>query len=86
MNAASLNVAELYIAAFQELARTNNTLILPANANDITAMVSQAMATYQTLAKNNTNSMEPAPGKENTAVNSDNLSEYYSDDEDRPRN
>ncbi len=47
MNAASLNVAELYVAAFQQLARTNNTLILPANCNDVTSMVSQAMATYQ---------------------------------------
>ena len=43
MNAASLNIAELYVNAFQQLAKTNNTLILPANASDVTSMVGQAM-------------------------------------------
>lgn len=40
-NAASLAVAEKYVSAFQELARTNNTLILPANTGDVTSMVAQ---------------------------------------------
>ncbi len=40
-NAASLAVAEKYVSAFQELARTNNTLILPANTGDVSSMVAQ---------------------------------------------
>lgn len=42
-NAASLAVAEKYVSAFQELARTNNTLILPANTGDVTSMVAQVV-------------------------------------------
>lgn len=38
-NAASLLVAEKYVKAFGNLAQTNNTIILPANANDISGKV-----------------------------------------------
>nr|ACO12267.1 Stomatin-like protein 2 [Lepeophtheirus salmonis] len=48
-NAASLAVAEKYVVAFSELAKTNNTLILPANTGDVTHMVTQAMAIYKNL-------------------------------------
>jgi len=34
LSAANLKVAELYVAAFKELAKTNNTLIIPSNLND----------------------------------------------------
>lgn len=40
-NAASLAVAEKYVTAFGELAKTNNTLMLPANTGDVSAMVAQ---------------------------------------------
>jgi len=50
-NAASLAVAEKYVSAFQELARTNNTLILPSNTGDVSAMVAQAMGIYNQLSK-----------------------------------
>jgi hypothetical protein len=40
-NAAALAVAEKYVTAFQSLARTNNTLILPANTGDVSSMVAQ---------------------------------------------
>jgi regulator of protease activity HflC (stomatin/prohibitin superfamily) len=50
-NAASLAVAEKYVSAFQELARTNNTLILPANTGDVSSMVAQAMSIYGQLSK-----------------------------------
>lgn len=50
-NAASFSVAEQYIEAFHSLARTNNTLILPSNAGDISSAVAQAMSVYQTLCK-----------------------------------
>jgi len=83
MNAASLNVAELYVAAFQQLARTNNTLILPANCNDVTSMVSQAMATYQTLAKTQ-GGLQPTVETAESKSNEDPVAEYFSDEDDRP--
>jgi regulator of protease activity HflC (stomatin/prohibitin superfamily) len=43
MSAANLKVAELYINAFQELARTNNTLIIPSNLSDMAGLVASAM-------------------------------------------
>eukprot|EP00096_Caligus_rogercresseyi_P009583 TRINITY_DN3278_c0_g1_i4.p1 TRINITY_DN3278_c0_g1~~TRINITY_DN3278_c0_g1_i4.p1 ORF type:complete len:352 (-),score=79.70 TRINITY_DN3278_c0_g1_i4:95-1150(-) len=48
-NAASLAVAEKYVSAFGELAKTNNTLILPSNTGDVTHMVAQAMTIYKNL-------------------------------------
>jgi regulator of protease activity HflC (stomatin/prohibitin superfamily) len=47
--AASLLVAEDYIKAFGNLAKTGNTLILSSNASDVSSIVSQAMATYNTI-------------------------------------
>ena len=40
-NAAALAVAEKYVGAFGQLAKTNNTLILPANTGDVSSMVAQ---------------------------------------------
>lgn len=95
-------MAELYVAAFQQLAKTNNTMILPANPNDVTQMVcysvdaiyvgmswynvfyltffqvAQAMAVYKTLAGTNA---DVKPG----IVPEDEMAEYYSDDDDRPK-
>ena len=51
MDAASLRVAEQYIQEFGRLAKANNTLIIPANANDLSGMVSTAMATLDTVKK-----------------------------------
>merc|ERR1719308_513523 len=47
--AASLAVAENYVTAFGELAKASNTLLLPANAGDVTGMVTQAMSIYKKL-------------------------------------
>ncbi|CAD7012136.1 stomatin-like protein 2, mitochondrial [Ceratitis capitata] len=52
-NAASLTLAEQYIDAFRNLAKTNNTLILPSNPGDVTALVTQALSVYQTVANAN---------------------------------
>lgn len=41
--------------AFNKLARTNNTLILPANVGDISSLVGQAMSIYTTISKQNNN-------------------------------
>lgn len=51
--AASLSVAEQYIGAFGNLAKTSNTVILPANAGDVSSMVAQAMAVYGSISKPN---------------------------------
>lgn len=40
-NAAALTVAEKYIGAFDNLARTNNTLIIPKNVGDVSSFVGQ---------------------------------------------
>ncbi|XP_077287149.1 stomatin like 2 [Arctopsyche grandis] len=48
-DAASFSVAEQYVQAFNKLARTNNTLILPSNVGDISNLVGQAMTIYSTI-------------------------------------
>ena len=40
-NAAALTVAEQYVQAFGNLAKTSNTVILPANTGDAASMVAQ---------------------------------------------
>ena len=42
--AVQLRVAEQYIAKFGELAKTNNTLILPASVSDVASMIAVAMS------------------------------------------
>jgi len=42
--AVQLRVAEQYIEAFSNLAKTNNTMILPQNAADVASMITTAMA------------------------------------------
>jgi regulator of protease activity HflC (stomatin/prohibitin superfamily) len=43
MEAANLKVAQQYVDAFANLAKTSNTLILPANAGDVAGVVATAM-------------------------------------------
>ena len=43
LQAANLKVAQLYIEAFGNLAKTGNTLIIPSNLADVASMVSSAM-------------------------------------------
>ena len=43
MDAANLKVAEIYVSAFSNLAKTNNTLIVPSNVSDVASMVTSAM-------------------------------------------
>lgn len=45
--AANLEVAKQYIAAFGNLAKENNTMIVPSNLSDMSSMVASAMATFQ---------------------------------------
>ena len=43
LQAANLKVAELYIGAFGNLAKTNNTMIVPTNLSDVASVVASAM-------------------------------------------
>lgn len=52
LNAANLKVAELYIQAFGNLAKTNNTMIVPGNVADVATLMSTAMTVL--------NGMKPA--------------------------
>ncbi len=44
LDAVNLKVAERYVEAFEELAKTNNTLIVPANMGDLAGMITSAMS------------------------------------------
>ncbi|KAF5280899.1 hypothetical protein FQR65_LT03048 [Abscondita terminalis] len=83
-NAAAFAVAEQYVHAFDKLAKTNNTLILPSNAGDVTNIVGQAMSIYHQVSKtvNQDQSRLIKPLiKTPPVVN--NLEEYFSDDENK---
>lgn len=43
LTAVNFQVAEKYVAAFRELARTNNTLIVPGNMSDMSTLIASAM-------------------------------------------
>jgi len=51
LSAVNLRVAEQYITAFSHLARTNNTLIMPANVADMAGLIATAMKVVQTQPK-----------------------------------
>ncbi len=50
-DAVNLKVAEQYVSAFSQLARTNNTLIVPANLGDISGLIASAMQVVKTQQK-----------------------------------
>jgi regulator of protease activity HflC (stomatin/prohibitin superfamily) len=49
MEAVQLRVAEQYIQQFGQLARSSNTLVLPANAADVGSMIALAMKSMQSV-------------------------------------
>jgi regulator of protease activity HflC (stomatin/prohibitin superfamily) len=49
MEAVQLRVAEQYITQFGQLAKTSNTLVLPANAADVGSMIALAMKSIQAV-------------------------------------
>ncbi|XP_050293532.1 stomatin-like protein 2, mitochondrial [Anthonomus grandis grandis] len=81
-NAAALTIAEQYVHAFDNLARTNNTLILPANAGDVSSIVTQAMSVYSAVTKQQSHQRKPAFKRIFPLKPQDNLQEYFSDEED----
>ena len=48
----NLKVAEQYIAAFANLAKTNNTLIVPSNLPDLAGLVATAMTVFKAQRNN----------------------------------
>ncbi|XP_062552999.1 stomatin-like protein 2, mitochondrial isoform X2 [Armigeres subalbatus] len=58
-DAASLAVAEKYVNAFENLAKENNTLIVPSNAADVSSMVGQALQIYKSLSRPSAKLIEP---------------------------
>ena len=51
VNAVNLKVAEQYVAAFANLAKTNNTLIVPSNLSDLAGLVATATTVFKTQDK-----------------------------------
>lgn len=71
-NAASFFVAEQYVQAFNKLARTNNTLILPSNVGNISSLVGEAMSIYSTITKaNDSNAITEAASVDSTSTSTD---------------
>jgi regulator of protease activity HflC (stomatin/prohibitin superfamily) len=58
MSAANLKVADLYVEAFGNLAKTGNTLIVPGNLADVATLVSSAMTI---VSGNRPGAAPPAP-------------------------
>ncbi|XP_046433140.1 stomatin-like protein 2, mitochondrial isoform X2 [Neodiprion pinetum] len=85
-NAASFSIAEQYVRAFNKLAKTNNTMILPSNPADVPNIVGQAMAIYQHIAPRPQTPDDPAPQFKSkiplTVDTPDNAYEYFSDKEE----
>ena len=48
MNAVNLKVAEQYIAAFANLAKSGNTLIVPSNLADVASLVTSITTMFKT--------------------------------------
>ncbi|KAJ1963455.1 Stomatin [Dipsacomyces acuminosporus] len=50
--AAGLHVAQQYVEAFSKIAKESNTIVVPASANDISGMVTQAMTVFSSVSEN----------------------------------
>ena len=50
-DAVNLKVAEQYVAAFSQLAKTNNSIIVPANLSDISGLIASALQVVKTQSR-----------------------------------
>lgn len=83
-DAAAFLIAEQYVKAFSNLARTNNTLIIPSDANDVNKMVAQAFQVYRSVSSSAAGTAG-ADGSQSLASPASQLlggDEYLSDIED----
>ena len=46
LNAVNLRIAEQYLQAFGNIAKTNNTLIIPSNLTDIAGVIATATSVF----------------------------------------
>src|SRR5437762_1924931 len=51
MNAANLRIAQQYVEAFSNLAKTSNTVIIPSNVSDVAGVVASAMTVLDRVKK-----------------------------------
>jgi regulator of protease activity HflC (stomatin/prohibitin superfamily) len=51
VEAISLKIAEQYMEAFNNIAQHSNTIILPANVNDASSMITQALTIFNAVSK-----------------------------------
>eukprot|EP00794_Sanderia_malayensis_P009598 gene9598-10585_t len=87
--AAALSIAEQYVQAFSNLAKTNNTVILPSNTGDVASMVAQAMAVFGQISKltpasDNSSDGGPSGGGGGTALNKPEKKKETGADESNP--
>jgi len=61
-DAVSMNLASQYIAAFGNIAKEGNTLLLPSNVNDPAAMVATAMGIFKSLGASPPSPHRPTSG------------------------
>jgi len=81
-SAAALSVAQQYIQAFDKLAKTNNTVIIPNNVGDISSFVAQAMSIYKHVSADTYPRNQQNVSKEQSQYEiegSDDTYEYFSD-------
>ena len=48
----NLKVAEQYVAAFEQLAKTNNSIIVPSNLSDMSGLIASALQIVDSQKKN----------------------------------
>ncbi len=60
--AVSFKIAEQYVAAFNQLAKTSTTVLMPANPGDAGSMVAQALTVFDSI-KNKKSYVAQEPGK-----------------------
>ncbi|KAJ2733008.1 Stomatin-like protein 2, mitochondrial [Coemansia sp. BCRC 34962] len=61
--AASLQVAQQYVEAFGNIAKQANTIVVPASANDVAGMVTQAMSVFSAVTANQKKHHQQNPGR-----------------------
>lgn len=59
-DAIALRIAEQYVAAFEKLAKSSTTMLLPASANDAGSIVAQAMTVFESIKQSRGNAKELA--------------------------
>mmetsp|Transcript_21259 Transcript_21259/g.37638 ORF Transcript_21259/g.37638 Transcript_21259/m.37638 type:complete len:380 (-) Transcript_21259:120-1259(-) len=60
-DATAMRIAEQYVDAFGKLAKTTNTVLLPANTGDAAGMVAQAMSVFNSISENKNASSKTQP-------------------------